>query len=151
MASLARTALDEMGTKGEFKRTDSVFRDTVAAGHPRFEPEAHRYHLYIGLACPGANRCFTVLHLKGLEHVIGVTVVHPTWARTRPNDPADTHCGWAFHDSATGAAVSSSTGEGSFVIGGCAPDAVNGAAFVRDLYEMVPVPRRRCVVRPPLF
>ena len=25
-----------------------------------------------------------------------MSVVHPTWARTRADDPADQHCGWAF-------------------------------------------------------
>ena len=107
---------------------------------PSFLRFTHSATQLFGSACPWANRCLTVLHMKGLQNAVGVTVVHPTWARTRPSDPADVHCGWAFHDSATGAAVSSSTGEGSFVIGGCAPDPINGAAFVRDLYEMVTTP-----------
>ena len=34
----ARSALDEMSTKGEFKRTDSTYRDHVKQG-TRFEPE----------------------------------------------------------------------------------------------------------------
>lgn len=34
----ARSALDEMSTKGEFKRTDSTYRDHVTKG-TRFEPE----------------------------------------------------------------------------------------------------------------
>ena len=34
----ARSALDEMSTKGEFKRTDSTYRDHVKKG-TRFEPE----------------------------------------------------------------------------------------------------------------
>jgi hypothetical protein len=36
--STARTALDEMSTKGEFKRTDAGYRNFVEAGS-RFEPE----------------------------------------------------------------------------------------------------------------
>lgn len=36
--SKARTALEEMGDKGAFKRQESVFRNQVAKGS-RFEPE----------------------------------------------------------------------------------------------------------------
>lgn len=34
--------------------------------------------------------------LQGLEDVIGLSIVHPTWQRTRPEDPEDGHNGWAF-------------------------------------------------------
>ena len=34
--------------------------------------------------------------LKGLEDVISCTIVHPTWQRTRPDDPDDQHFGWVF-------------------------------------------------------
>jgi len=34
--------------------------------------------------------------LKGLEDTISVTVVHPIWQRTRPEDPNDEHAGWFF-------------------------------------------------------
>ena len=33
---------------------------------------------------------------KGLEDVIGLSATHPTWQRTRPNDPKDEHWGWTF-------------------------------------------------------
>eukprot|EP00438_Fugacium_kawagutii_P036254 Skav223693 [mRNA] locus=scaffold1907:149356:151961:+ [translate_table: standard] len=33
---------------------------------------------------------------KGLEDCIGYSIVHPTWQRSRPNDPADLHHGWMF-------------------------------------------------------
>lgn len=36
----ARSALDEMSTKGEFKRTDATYRDHVKKG-TRFEPEGN--------------------------------------------------------------------------------------------------------------
>ena len=49
---------------------------------------AGRYHLYVSLACPWACRCLAVLHMKGLTDAIGVSVTHPTWQRTRPEDPA---------------------------------------------------------------
>ena len=37
-----------------------------------------------------------VLCLQGLQDVIGLSVVHPTWQRTRPDDPEDLHNGWTF-------------------------------------------------------
>ncbi|EFN57383.1 hypothetical protein CHLNCDRAFT_142785 [Chlorella variabilis] len=127
----ARTALDEMGKGGEFRRKDSAFRSWIKKGG-EFEPEAGRYHLYVSLACPWASRCVALLHMKGLEDVIGLSVTHPTWQRTRPDQ--DEHCGWAFA-SPDGPPLSSSTGHGSFTCEGCIPDPINGAQFVRDLYE----------------
>ncbi len=59
---------------GAFVRQASSFRDVVSE-NSRFLPEPHRYHLYISLACPWAHRTFIALKLKGLEKVIGVTVV----------------------------------------------------------------------------
>lgn len=32
--------------------------------------------------------------MKGLEKVIGLTVVHPVFAKTRPDDSNDSHYGW---------------------------------------------------------
>jgi hypothetical protein len=55
---------------------------------------AGRYVLYVSLACPWANRCLTVLRLKGLEDALAVAVVHPVWAHTRPG--VDEHAGWQF-------------------------------------------------------
>ncbi|KAI7842386.1 hypothetical protein COHA_004025 [Chlorella ohadii] len=130
-ATQARTALDEMGSKGEFARKESVYRQWIRKGS-EFEPEAGRYHLYVSLACPWASRCVAALNMKGLTDVIGLSVTHPTWQRTRPDQ--DEHCGWAF--AAPGdAPFSSPTGHGSFACDGCIPDTVNGAKFVRDLYQ----------------
>lgn len=33
---------------------------------------------------------------QGLQDVIGLSVTHPTWQRTRPDDPDDEHTGWTF-------------------------------------------------------
>lgn len=63
---------------------------------------------------------------------MGLSVTHPTWQRTRPDQ--DEHTGWAFA-SPGDAPLSSSTGHGSFPCDGCVPDPCNGARFVRDLYE----------------
>lgn len=131
-ASKARTAVDET-TDGAFVRTAAGFRSMV--GEDGFDPEAGRYHLYVSLACPWANRCLAVLYIKGLEDAIGVSVVHPTWQRTRPDDPTDAHCGWVFR-APTDPPLSSPTGMGSFGCEGCVPDGVNGAKTVRDLYEL---------------
>jgi putative glutathione S-transferase len=74
------------------------------------------------------------LKLKGLDQCIGVTICHPTWQRTRPNDPEDKHFGWAFvADDKT--ALSSPAGVGHFVAARCSPDTITGSPFVRDIYE----------------
>jgi hypothetical protein len=36
------------------------------------------------------------ISLLGLQDCIGMSVSHPTWQRTRPLDPEDTHNGWVF-------------------------------------------------------
>lgn len=133
-AAKAKTALDEMSATGEFKRTEAGFRNWIKEGGD-FPPEAGRYHLYISYACPWANRCLAVMLMKGLQHAIGLSVVHPTWQRTRPDNPDDDHCGWVLV-AADHAPLSSSTGHGSFDCRACIPDTVNGAACIRDLYEM---------------
>ena len=45
---------------------------------------------------------------QGLEDAISVSVVHPTWQRTKP-DSDDEHTGWAFADP-NGPPFTSSTG-----------------------------------------
>lgn len=92
-------ALAEVDVVGKFVRTSSVFRDIISPSHPIYQPEFGRYHLYVSLACPWANRCLAVLLMKGLSGCIKHTVVHPTWKRTRPNIPDDNHCGWMFYQS----------------------------------------------------
>ena len=74
--------------------------------------------------------------LKGLESAISVSVVHPTWGKTRPDDDSDEHHGWQFKD-VTDPPVSNPAGYGSFDCKGCVPDFVNGVSFVRDLYDKV--------------
>lgn len=34
--------------------------------------------------------------VQGLQDVIGLSVTHPTWQRSRPDNEADKHTGWAF-------------------------------------------------------
>lgn len=134
-SSKALTAVDEVNS-GSFQRTASSFRNAIEPGG-RFPPEAGRYHLYISLACPWANRCLAVFHLKGFtRHVIGLSVTHPTWQRTRPDDPSDGHAGWAFVYPGD-PPLSNTEGQGSFPCDdACIPDTINRARFVRDLYDI---------------
>ena len=81
----------EQAKSGEFKRQEDAFRDWVRRdGSTPYAPERGRYHLYVSLACPWAHRTIILRKLKGLEHVIGMTVV----------DPVRDERGWAFTDEA---------------------------------------------------
>jgi len=100
---------DDLTVKGEFVRKDSVFRNFISKEGP-FPPEAGRYHLYISLACPWAHRTLIVRKLKGLENIIGLSVVHYLMLEN----------GWEFVDESE--------------IPGCIPDTVNNFKFVKELY-----------------
>ena len=129
----AKTALAETDADGRFKRTDATFRNTIEAGG-RFEPEADRYHLYVALACPWAAGTLAALKYKGLEDVIGVSIVHSTWLPTKPD--VDEHCGWHFKNPGD-EPVTNSLGHGSFDCDDALiPDTINGAKTVRELYEL---------------
>lgn len=75
--------------------------------------------------------------LKGLEDVISVTVVHPTWKKTRPDDPDDMHNGWFFAD------FNGEPFRNTIGLGGpfpptfpeCEPDPTHDFQYVRDIYE----------------
>jgi len=118
---------------GAFKRTSSVFRDFISEEGP-FLPEANRYYLYVAYACPWASRCLALYYIKGLEDVIGLSIVHPTWQRTKPDSETDTHADWVFRNPGD-APLSSQLGYGSFPCDHCIPDSVNGALTIRELYE----------------
>ena len=60
---------------GAFVRPETRFRGTVAPGGP-FRPEAGRYHLCVSLACPWAHRTLIFRVLKGLQDIVGLSVVH---------------------------------------------------------------------------
>jgi putative glutathione S-transferase len=93
---------------GAFVRRDSAFRRWVGAdGSSVFPAEAGRYHLYVSLACPWAHRTVIVRTLKGLEHVISLSVV----------DPIRDDRGWAFRD-----------------VPGAGPDPVNGFDYLAEAY-----------------
>lgn len=73
---------DTESTGGEFKRSESQFRNFVTAdgspgptGSGGFKAESGRYHLYVSLACPWAHRTLIFRKLKSLEAHIDVSVV----------------------------------------------------------------------------
>ncbi len=75
---------DTAKTGGKFVRSDAQFRNWITAdgspgpsGRGGFRAEAGRYHLYVSLACPWASRVLILRALKGLEEMIGVSVVNP--------------------------------------------------------------------------
>lgn len=133
MSNFATDCVKEV-SNGKFIRTDSLCRDFISTSHSIYKPEFNRYHLYISLACPWANRCSSIIYMKGLKDCIGITCVHPTWQRTRPNINEDRHCGWAF--AKPNEILTSSEGKGNFAISSCDEDSLNNAKFVRDLYDI---------------
>jgi glutathionyl-hydroquinone reductase len=79
----------------------------TADGNSGFAAEPDRYHLYISLGCPWAHRTAILRKLKGLEEVIGMSVV----------DPVISDRGWRFSD-----------------YPGCVRDRVYGADYLYELY-----------------
>ena len=75
---------DTESSGGRFEREDAGFRNWVTvdgsagpSGKNGFKAEANRYHLYVSLACPWANRTTIYRQLKGLEDIISISKVHP--------------------------------------------------------------------------
>jgi len=99
----------EQSSEGEFIRQEDAFREWVTAdGSSDFPAAKGRYHLYVSWACPWAHRTIIVRTLKGLEGVIGMSVV----------DPIRDDRGWAFR-------------EGS----GHTLDPINGFRFLSEAYR----------------
>jgi glutathionyl-hydroquinone reductase len=82
-----RRLLEPVGRSGRFDRPRAMFREWVSDdGSTPFPAVAGRYHLYVSWACPWAHRTIIGRMLKGLEDVIGLSVV----------DPIRDERGWAF-------------------------------------------------------
>lgn len=101
---------DTEANDGEFVREDALFRNWITAdgqagpdGRGGFAAQPGRYHLYVSLACPWAHRTLILRKLKGLEALIGVSVVHPHmldqgWAyRDEDGADAEPHYGYDYH------------------------------------------------------
>lgn len=98
----------ERDASGRFQRMSTQFHRWVTAdGSSGFQAEPGRYHLYVSLGCPWAHRTVLLWKLKGLEKVIGLSVV----------DPVVSDRGWKFSDKP-----------------GCSPDSANGAAYLWQIY-----------------
>jgi putative glutathione S-transferase len=74
---------DTQATGGRFVRPRTTFRNWVTrdgasgpSGIAGFAAAAHRYHLYVSLACPWAHRTLIMRALKGLEDLVSISVVH---------------------------------------------------------------------------
>ena len=101
-----RRLLEPVGKSGRFNRPRATFRQWVSDdGSTAYPAVAGRYHLYVSWACPWARRTIIGRLLKGLEDVIGVSVV----------DPIRDERGWAF-------------------TGGEYTDPVNGFRFLGQAY-----------------
>ena len=96
--------------QGEWVRGRSELRSRI--GDADFPPEPGRYHLYAPYNCPWSHRALLARSVKGLEDVVGATVVYFR------RDPEH---GWQVNPR----------------IPGCTDDPVNGVRFVRALYERV--------------
>ncbi len=105
------------GTKsssGQFIREDAQFRNWITkegkpgpTGRGEFPAERDRYHLYVSLACPWAHRTIIFRTLKGLEGIIGITIVHPDMLEN----------GWEFDTTS-----------------GSTNDVINGFNYLHQLY-----------------
>ena len=101
-----RRLLEPVGKSGRFDRPRATFREWVSDdGSTPYPAVAGRYHLYVSWACPWAHRTIIGRKLKGLEDVIGLSVV----------DPIRDERGWAF-------------------TGGEYTDPVNGFRFLGQAY-----------------
>lgn len=102
------TKRNQEDQQGKFIRPSTQFHDWVRTDNSTgYQPESGRYHLYVSLACPWAHRTLIMRQLKGLQKVIGLSIV----------DPYMGEAGWAFSDGA-----------------GCIPDTINHTAYLREIY-----------------
>ena len=63
--------------QGSYQHKRRTFLSKIHREDGKFTPEKNRYHLYVSYACPWATRTLMVRHLKDLDTIISVDVVHP--------------------------------------------------------------------------
>lgn len=89
--------------------------------------------------------------MQGLQDVIDLSVTHPTWQKTKPDNPEDKHSGWVFV-SPGDPPLSNPNGYGAYPCDdACIPDTVNHVKFVRDLYELSNDTLGQFLLPPPPF
>lgn len=102
------TEWTERNEQGAFQRMTTQYRHVITVdGHGGFKAEPGRYHLYVSLGCPWAHRTAILHKLKGLDALIGLSVVDPVISRQ----------GWKFSD-----------------FPGCGLDTVNQADYLWQIY-----------------
>jgi glutathionyl-hydroquinone reductase len=102
------TEWTERNESGKFQRMSTQFHNWVTIdGSSEFPAVAGRYHLYVSLGCPWAHRTAILWKLKGLENIIGLSIV----------DPVISDQGWQFSD-----------------YPGCIRDQVNQADYLWQVY-----------------
>jgi glutathionyl-hydroquinone reductase len=110
-----RSGVETVLKGGTLRRPPSMFRNWIGGSAGRaeaptiFPAEAGRYHLYVSLACPWAHRTLIMRNLKGLEDLVGLSIVH--WLMGED--------GWSFRPGP-----------------GVVPDTVNDAQFLHELYTL---------------
>lgn len=106
MSSTKKGIPNSANESGAFVRQVSQMRNFITKNGP-YPPEANRYHLYISYGCPWAHRTLIVRNLKGLQSIIGLSVVD--WILGKD--------GWEFTEREN-----------------CIPDTVNNFRFVKEIY-----------------
>ncbi len=73
----ARSEPATTDASGQFVRRETTFRSWITPdGASGFAAEPGRYHLYVSYACPWAHRTLIFRKLKGLDSMIGVSVLN---------------------------------------------------------------------------
>lgn len=99
---------DEKSIKMDGPIRDWITKDGKPYGDKKTYPaEKGRYHLYVSLACPWASRSLMVRKIKGLEDLVGLSIVNPIMSEK----------GWSFEEY-----------EGS------TKDKLYGLDFMKDIY-----------------
>lgn len=125
------------------------FEETISKDHPVYQPEKGRYWLYLSAGCPFAQRTWITRALKGLESVIGVTVVHwklgeNGWKLVAGDKAALGNAPFSIDGGLTSSKLHSSTLTGAledsreepFVDGTVDPN--YGITAIKQLYDMMP-------------